>query len=298
MANVQTDNGYVRIANQIMDELPKFKFNGTQLRIVMTVWRYTYGFQRKEHEMSLSFIEKSTGIDKARVKKQLNVLIESKVILVVQEATFNKSRCLSFNKDFDQWLIEKNEPQGSLSTEGSNQTTPQGSKETPPQGSKRTPKKESIKDNIKDSQSQEIFDLYMSKEIIQHKKFTSDMKKKILAAIKKHGFDEVVTSINNYATILHGGEYWFNTKYHIIDMMRDKDIRQFGSESDPFNKFIKRGFSPTVQHEEKEMSVSEELEEVEASLRLGKVYYQQRNQLARYEQLQKERDRLEQLRTN
>ena len=106
MADVQVENGFTKIANQILEEIAKFKFNGTELRIIMIIWRYTYGFNRKSHEMSAGFISNAIGVDISRVKKVLKDLIDKKVILVVEEASFNSSRILAFNKNFEEWGVE------------------------------------------------------------------------------------------------------------------------------------------------------------------------------------------------
>jgi len=41
MANPQKENGYTPVANEILDELVKLPLNGTQLRIICVVWRFT-----------------------------------------------------------------------------------------------------------------------------------------------------------------------------------------------------------------------------------------------------------------
>ncbi|SDX61769.1 replication protein [Salimicrobium album] len=154
MANPQVEEGYVKIANELLDEIPKYKFNGTQFKLIMIVWRYTYGFNRKSHSLSLSFISKLAGIDKSSVKKQLNQLIDSNVLYVAKEATFNQPRAIGFNKNFEEWSIEKNgskPPQGEESTLGVNNPTPQGADLPSLQGGNYTPKKYNIKNKYKDS---------------------------------------------------------------------------------------------------------------------------------------------------
>ena len=61
MANPKLENGYSPIANEILEQLCRQNLNGTQFRIIMVVWRYTYGFSRKEHELSETFISKAIG---------------------------------------------------------------------------------------------------------------------------------------------------------------------------------------------------------------------------------------------
>lgn len=102
----QLEDGFTRIADQILEEIAKYKLNGTQFRILMVVWRYTYGFSRKDHDLSLSFFVKATGLGKTQIDRELKNLIENKVLLVTKESTFTESRKLGFNKKLDDWKIE------------------------------------------------------------------------------------------------------------------------------------------------------------------------------------------------
>lgn len=58
MASPQIENGYTTIANEILDHLYKQPLNGTELKVVMCILRYTFGFRRKSHKLSASFIAK------------------------------------------------------------------------------------------------------------------------------------------------------------------------------------------------------------------------------------------------
>lgn len=93
------------------------------------------------------------------------------------------------------------------------------------------------KDKPSFSEEQKIFDHYISKKIIKHTKFDSKMKSSSKRAIKNYGIDEVLKVIDNYAAIYESDDYWFNTKYTLVDILRDKDLRQFGDEAEPFHKF-------------------------------------------------------------
>ncbi|WP_187298829.1 replication protein [Geobacillus thermoleovorans] len=106
MVDVQLENGYTKIANEILERLALTKLSPTQFRLVLVIWRYTYGFNRKDHEMSLSFLAEATGVHKQRVKQELDKLIESNIIIVTEEGTFSKSRKLAFNKDYDTWRLQ------------------------------------------------------------------------------------------------------------------------------------------------------------------------------------------------
>ena len=108
MADVQIDNGdFTRIANEILEHIAQAKLNGTQYAVVLTIWRFTYGYRRTSHEMSLGFIENATGINKKQVGRELAKLVERKIVVVEKEASFNKPQVLKFNKDYDQWVSAK-----------------------------------------------------------------------------------------------------------------------------------------------------------------------------------------------
>ncbi len=106
MADVQLEHGYTKIANEILERMALTKLSPTQFRLIFVIWRYTYGFNRKDHEMSLSFLAEATGVHKQRVKQELDKLIESNIIIVTEEGTFSKSRKLAFNKDYDTWRLQ------------------------------------------------------------------------------------------------------------------------------------------------------------------------------------------------
>ena len=102
MADVQLENGYTKIANEILEQMAKIKLSPTQYRLIFVIWRFTYGFKRKEHEMSLSFLSDATGIDKRNVQRELKSLQERKIIF--QEIKSGSYRKISFNKNYDEWV--------------------------------------------------------------------------------------------------------------------------------------------------------------------------------------------------
>jgi phage replication O-like protein O len=133
MADVQAENGYTRIANELLEAITRYKFNGTQLKIVMAVIRYTYGFSRKDAELSLVYLSKATGVDKRNLRREINVLIADKVLTVTKEATFTQSRMFRINKDYEEWKL--NDPQWEvLPTGGEITLTPEGELTHSPEG--------------------------------------------------------------------------------------------------------------------------------------------------------------------
>lgn len=117
-----------------------------------------------------------------------------------------------------------------------------------------TPIDEKVKDNNtsinttfnntsnKDSHVRDIFNRYLSKNIVQHQKITSAMRTAINARLKDYSFEQLVQVIDNYATVYHGDNYWFDTKYTLADLMRDKDVRKFIDDADPLKNFRKNDY--------------------------------------------------------
>lgn len=106
MARPQKENGYTPIANEIIDNLIQLPLNGTQWRIIATVWRYTYGFSRKEHDLSINFLLIALGLKKTQYKqicRELKELLNLNIIAESVKPDKNKTRVISFNKDYDLW---------------------------------------------------------------------------------------------------------------------------------------------------------------------------------------------------
>lgn len=106
MANPQLEDGFTRIANELLEVTYRYKFNASQLAIIMCVWRFTFGFQRKRHTIAVSFISEATGIHKKQVQREINTLFSNNVLLIEKEATNKTAREIKINKNYMEWTIE------------------------------------------------------------------------------------------------------------------------------------------------------------------------------------------------
>ncbi|MCM3272591.1 replication protein [Paenibacillus elgii] len=181
MSGPQLEDGYTRVANEILEQLPRHKFNGTQLRIILVIWRYTYGFGRKESEFSLSYLSEATGISKRQIEREIDALIMRKVVLVVSEATGRRSRILRFNKHYHEWI----------SVESTKKTTLRRVDELDdPESTKKTTLMLRRVDELDDQQRK-----YLKKEL---KKGTCDMEKQ-----KNKFLDTVFLTGDEYARLIN-----------------------------------------------------------------------------------------------
>ena len=131
MASPQLENGYTKIANEILDALIKWRLSPYESSILLVVLRKTYGFNKKEDWISLSQFVKATGIKKPHVCRALRMLIKQKMIT---KGGTPKKPLYKFQKNFDIWAQL---PKGARShhvTKGGNATLPKGVIQSLPKG--------------------------------------------------------------------------------------------------------------------------------------------------------------------
>jgi phage replication O-like protein O len=76
----QLEDGYTRIANDILDALSKMKLNGREFRVCLALIRKTYGWGKKEDEISLSQFADATGISRNHIQEILSDLTRRKIV--------------------------------------------------------------------------------------------------------------------------------------------------------------------------------------------------------------------------
>ncbi|MDR0925936.1 MAG: conserved phage C-terminal domain-containing protein [Hungatella sp.] len=166
MSNPQLEDGYTRIANELLEAVSRADFNGAQLRILFCLIRNTYGFGRKECDFSNSFVAKGTGLSKSSIIAVINSLQEGKVIVVTQQSTFNSPRKVKLNKHINEWSVLP--PQWQTSKPGTDITTSTGTDVcTTPGIDVCTQKRKNIKKEYKDIVEKSL-DKPSYKEIIDY----------------------------------------------------------------------------------------------------------------------------------
>lgn len=115
MANPQIENGYTAVANEILDNLYKFSLNGTELKVISCIFRYTFGFHRKSHKLSASFIARWGNCDLRAVKRALKKLQQDRIIICINSEQRGVTAELMFNKNYEQSPPVKAQDQGNHS---------------------------------------------------------------------------------------------------------------------------------------------------------------------------------------
>lgn len=108
MASPQLENGYTSIANEIMEAIASSGLNGTELAIILFLLRKTYGWKKKDDEISLSQFLVKIPVSKPTLCKALKTLQLVKIIKLVKKGNSKiSSNCWSFNKNYDEWQLVK-----------------------------------------------------------------------------------------------------------------------------------------------------------------------------------------------
>jgi phage replication O-like protein O len=105
VADPQLQNGYTKIANELLEALCRLNISGNELRILLYIIRRTYGFNRVYAEMPLSEISVAVGIRKNHVSEVLNRL-SAKNIIELHSSRGIKPQTISIVKNYEKWAVE------------------------------------------------------------------------------------------------------------------------------------------------------------------------------------------------
>jgi phage replication O-like protein O len=96
----QLEDGFTRLANDLLDALVRAGLTARQWTVVMALVRKTYGFNKREDDIGLSQLVAMTGLDKANISRTLRELVEQGI---VHRSVGKHGHILSINKRSDQW---------------------------------------------------------------------------------------------------------------------------------------------------------------------------------------------------
>jgi phage replication O-like protein O len=162
----QLEDGYTRVANELLEAVFHADFNGAQIRVLLCLIRNTYGYGRKECEFSNGFVAKGTGLNKKSVALVMNSLQEGKVIIVTQQPTYTTPKKVKLNKRIKEWSSLP--PQWKTSPTVEDVTSGTGEDVTSGTGEDVTPQKrkilkKDIKEIVKKPPYEEIIDYLNAK---------------------------------------------------------------------------------------------------------------------------------------
>ena len=104
----QIEDGHIKIANEIAEALAKRNFSAYEIRILWVIWRKTYGWHKKEDQISFTQFEKATGLHRRHVQRTLKRLMERNIVAstgysTVASTGYSKILSYQFQKDYTKW---------------------------------------------------------------------------------------------------------------------------------------------------------------------------------------------------
>ena len=102
MGNPQLEDGYTRIANEIMEALARYRIPGEQRQVLDVIIRKTYGFNKKWDMISNSQFVKATGLKKPNICRAINGLIGKNLVIKRDNSYIPSYR---FNKKYKSWKV-------------------------------------------------------------------------------------------------------------------------------------------------------------------------------------------------
>ncbi|SES16755.1 phage replication protein O [Gracilibacillus ureilyticus] len=100
MANPELKKGYIRIANDLWNELLRRNFSKRQLNIISFIWRLSYGTGQSDCVIPTLKMFELAGLHKQDVRKELKFLTECAVLNWDEEMMV-----FAINKDYHKWQI-------------------------------------------------------------------------------------------------------------------------------------------------------------------------------------------------
>lgn len=104
---LQVENGnFTRIINPLIDNLIKVPFKGCEVAVALFIIRKTYGFNKKQDEISLSQFEEAVGRSRHTVIKALKNLQLVNIVTLVQKGSMKgDGNIWRINKYIDTWRV-------------------------------------------------------------------------------------------------------------------------------------------------------------------------------------------------
>lgn len=193
MASPQTEDGYTKIANEIMDALCKIRIPGEARQILDVVLRKTYGWHKKIDRVSLTQFAESTGLSKVHVSQAIDKLINLNLIITEKGkgGVTEKGKAISynyeFNKDFDTWrpLPKK-------------VTLPKKVKGITEKGNKPLPKKGTTKEKKETIQKKRSVDFILPEDVDPDTwKDFEEMRNKLKAPMTDRAKKEIIVKLTS-----------------------------------------------------------------------------------------------------
>lgn len=228
MASPQKENGYTPIAHTILEALSRQVISPDEWRILMIIFRKTYGWDKKQDHISHTQFSEITGISRNHIPRIINKLLARNIIYRVspnQGTGVPQSRdgniiTYGFQKDFDRW-VDGVSPKRVSPNQGTG---------VPQSGPKVSPKQGHTKETIQ------------KKEKKEQKLCDDDFWKEVRGIYVWVNVDEQIAKMKGYQ-LTPRGKNWKMTKRSVISWLNRIDKPLEIQEDDPYKnlEYVKGG---------------------------------------------------------
>ena len=104
------EDGYTRIANELFDAVLKKLTSYRHIKVVLGILRKTYGYQKKEDDITISQLAELTGIHRNNVGAAIKDLEQMRVINPVRAGSYGLM--IGVNKRHSEWVGEEAKARG------------------------------------------------------------------------------------------------------------------------------------------------------------------------------------------
>jgi phage replication O-like protein O len=100
MASPQLENGYTRIANELLEAIARAPLSAREFRVLFALVRETYGWTRKASDVTAAQVGRLTGLQRTQAARTLRRLKARQVLV-------NGAGGLGVQKDYEQWQLPR-----------------------------------------------------------------------------------------------------------------------------------------------------------------------------------------------
>lgn len=114
MASPQIENGYLKIANKIVDALCQCSLGHTENQLLWAILRKTYGWHKKKDSISIGQLVSMTGKSRRMVIYALQNLEAKRMITIKRQrgqGIKNEINEICFQKNYDLWVVQEKSEQ-------------------------------------------------------------------------------------------------------------------------------------------------------------------------------------------
>jgi len=109
VANPQVEDGYTKIANELLDALIRVPIGNADAQVMYAILRKTYGWSKKEDSISIGQLQEMTHLARRTVIYALKNL-EAKNMVVIKRITVEGVKApnrISVQKNYKKWVVQE-----------------------------------------------------------------------------------------------------------------------------------------------------------------------------------------------